>query len=206
MNNNFNKSNSFWSKFNTLFGCINNTIVTPIIYSAFLVSLILYFTNNGGNKTSFGVVAFIFFCTIIYDFISKMRPSDDSNDNFSKLFNRYVSLSYSFVLICMGFAIYHISRIVFTTSDPMSKYTILPFLVAIVLIFLYVFAKAINRNMFEKIFLKLYLTIFLIIWFGLTIFWTIGIVKQEGTFVYAIIAIPFYAVGIYIFKKYIIDK
>lgn len=69
----------------------------------------------------------------------------------------------------------------------------------------YINKRAVFNNL-SNIFSKLYIIGFLVFWFGFLVFFTTEIVKQEGSYLYALFSIPFWVIGVVVFYKYIIKN
>ena len=117
-----------------------------------------------------------------------------------EIFKRIITIIIA-IIMC-GFLNY----ILFCSSDFITRLIFLPFYLCGLCSAGFIISKVFNNHVLEKLFIKGYIVIFLIYWFGFLSFWTIGIVKQEGSYIYALFSIPFWIAGLYVIYKYFIKK
>ncbi|MBE6149052.1 MAG: hypothetical protein E7167_06190 [Firmicutes bacterium] len=200
---------SYWLNFYSPVGNFENLFLLPIVYVIFLPGLLSIILSQGYQKI-YGVIISIFPLYVIgYDLIYKIKLKKSKNnviDN-TNFFKSYDILKNTISIMGISIICIFLIFIFFKLPDFISKVIFFPFLGCGLCSFGSIVSRIFQNYRLEKWFLKGYIIIFLIFWFGFLFFWTIGIVKQEGNYLYAIFSIPFWVIGIFIIYKYIIkDK
>lgn len=200
---------SYWLNYYSPMGNFENLFLLPIAYVILLSGLLSFFMSKGYQKIYGVIFSIVPLYAIIYDLIYKIKLKQNNNKeidetNFIKSYDIFKnSISIIVAIIMCGV----LNNIFFLRcSDITSKLIFSPFYLCGLCSAGLIISKVFENNTLEKIFLKGYIVIFLIYWFGFISFWTIGIIKQEGNFLYALFSIPFWIAGIYIIYKYFIKK
>ena len=199
---------SYWLNYYSPMGNFENIFLLPIVYVILLPGVLSFLMSKGYQKI-FGVVySIIPMYAIIYDLIYKIKLNRSNN---KKIDETNFLLSYEFLENFISIAgvsviVIILLNIFFRLSDLISILIFLPFLGCGLCTLGLVISRAFNNFYLEKLFYKGYIIIFLIYWFGFLSFWTIGIIKQEGNFIYALFSIPFWIAGFFALYKFIIKK
>ena len=125
------------------------------------------------------------------------------DDKIDKIFKIYEVIAYSIAIIGLAFACFYVLNLQFKNSDLTTKIILTPFTLCILYTMGLFVARLFHKDKLEKIFLKSYVVTFLLLWFGLIGFATYSAIKDNQLSM-LLFLIPFYAVGIYTFYKYII--
>lgn len=199
---------SYWMNFYTPIGNFEDIMLLPIVYVILLPGLLSFIMSNGYEKIYGLIINVVPFYIIGYDLIYKikLKKSSDNIIDGEFFYKSYEMLKNGILVIAAVAVCLAIIRIFFKLEDSISKLVFSPFLGCGLCTVGLVVAKTLKNHILENIFLKGYIAIFLIYWFGFTGFWTIGIVKQEGDFVYALFSIPFWIAGLFIMYKYFIKN
>ena len=199
---------SYWLNFYSPVGNFEDIFLLPIVYVILLSGLLILLMSEGDQQI-FGVInSAVPFYMIVYDLIYKIKLKQSNNKGFDessfiKLYNvlkNIISIIIVFILCII------LLNTFLKLSDYTSKLAFLPFLCCGLCSFGLVLSRIFHKYQLEKLFFKGSIIIFLIYWFGFTIFWTVGIVKQEGNYLYALFSIPFFITGFVAMYKYIIKN
>lgn len=200
---------SYWLNFYSPLGKYENIFLLPIVYIILLPGVLSSLMSKGFYRIYGLIYSAIPLFIIVYDVIYKIKlsKSEDGYVDESKLLYTYDLLRKSALIISTSIICIVFLGIFIKLQDLTSRLIFAPFLGCGVCTFGCALSKVFNLNELEKIFHKSYIIIFLIFWFGLLIFWTVGIIKQEGDFRYTLFSIPFWIAGIFIIYKFFIkDK
>lgn len=199
---------SYWLNYYSPVGNIENMYLLPIIYVILLIAFLSFLMSKGYQKI-YGVI----FCLvplygIIYDLIYKIKlmQSDNKEIDETNFIKSYEILKNTLSIIASGVFVIIFLIIFFKLQDLTSKLIFLPFVCCGICNFGSVFAKIIRKHRIEKFFLKGYLMIFFAYWFGVLFVWTFSVVKEGKNYVFLLLSIPFWILGVIAFYKYIIKN
>lgn len=177
----------------------------PIAYIILLPGILSFIMAEGYQKiSSVRYIAPLLFL-IIYDGIYKIKLKKSKGIDESKFLKAYETFKRIKVVIfasimCVALSI-TLSITYFYMADNTSKLMFLPFLMGGLFAAGMILAKVFKFHELQKIFKNFFLIIFLIFWFGMLIYWTINIIKQENNSLYILFSIPFWIVGILVVYK-----
>lgn len=198
---------SYWLNFYSPIGNFEDIFLLPIVYVILLPGLLSFIMSEGYEKI-FGLIFSIVPLYVIgYDLIYKIRLKKTNNKVDDTFFVRsYDVLIKTISIIAVTILCIFLINIFLRLSDFTSKLIFAPFLGCGLCSAGTVISNAFKNYKLKNIFSKGYIIIFLIYWFGFITFWTIGIIKQEGNYLYGLFSVPFLAAGIFMIYKYFIKK
>lgn len=199
---------SYWLNYYSPMGNFENIFLLPIVYVILLPGLLSFFMSKGYQKIYGVIFSIVPIYAIIYDLIYKikLKQSDTKEIDETNFVKSYEIMQNSIAIIGVSIMIVILLNIFLKLSDFTSIIIFLPFLGCGLCTFGLVISKVFKKYQLEKLFYKGYVIIFLIYWFGFLSFWTIGIIRQEGNYMYALFSIPFWIFGVFAFYKCIIKK
>ena len=199
---------SYWLNYYSPMGNFENIFLLPIVYVILLPGLLSFFMSKGYQKIYGVIFSIVPIYAIIYDLIYKikLKQSNTKEIDETNFVKSYEIMQNSIAIIVVSIMIVILLNIFLKLSDFTSIIIFSPFLCCGLCTFGLVISKVFKNYQLEKIFYKGYVIIFLIYWFGFLSFWTIGIIRQEGNYMYALFSIPFWIFGVFAFYKYIIKK
>lgn len=205
----FKKKESYWLNFYSPIGNFKGIFLLPIFY-IILLPLLLSFIMSKGYQRIYGLLlSALPLYTVVYDLIHKIRPNKEKNNaiNEETLSKSYEILKNIISIVgAIIFCIIIICIMFFTLLDFISKLILAPFLCCGLCAIGSLIAKVLKNYKLENIFSKGYIIIFLIYWFGFLTYFTVEVIKQGQSYLFALFLIPFWATGIYIIYKYFIKK
>ena len=199
---------SYWLNYYSPMGNFENIFLLPIVYVILLPGLLSFLMSKGYQKIYGVIFSIVPLYAITYDLIYKikLRKSDAKEIDETNFIKSYEVLQNSISIIGVSVVVVILLNIFLKLSDQTSKLIFLPFMCCGLCTFGLVLAKVFKNYKLESVFLKGYVIIFLTYWFGFLSFWTFGIIKQEGNYLYALFSIPFWIFGVFAFYKYIIKN
>ena len=199
---------SYWLNFYSPAGNFEDIFLLPIVYVIMLPGLISIFMSKGFDKIYGLMICAVPLYIIGYDLIYKikLKQSDGNSINEEKFHKSYEYLILFISLIVIGITCIVITNLFFRLSDLKSMIIFSPFLGCTLCCAGEFVAKIFKNYTLADIFKKGCIIIFLIFIFCFIAFWTVGIIKQEGSYIYALFSIPFWLAGIAIAYKYLIKK
>lgn len=199
---------SYWLNYYSPMGNFENIFLLPIVYVILLPGLLSFFMSKGYQKIYGVIFSIVPIYAIIYDLIYKikLKQSDTKEIDETNFVKSYEIMQNSIAIIGVSIMIVILLNIFLKLSDFKSIIIFSPFLGCGLCTFGLVISKVFKNYQLEKLFYKGYVIIFLIYWFGFLSFWTIGIIRQDGNYMYALFSIPFWIFGVFAFYKYIIKN
>lgn len=197
---------SYWLNFYSPVGNFEDIFLLPIVYVIALPGLISIFMSKGYDKIYGLIICAVPLYVIGYDLIYKIKLSNGNTINEEKFHKSYEYLILFISLVVIGITCIVITNLFFNLSDLKSMIIFFPFLGCTLCCAGEFVAKIFKNYILADIFKKGYIIIFLIFMFGFISFWTIGIIKQEGSYIYALFSIPFWISGLVVAYKYLIKK
>lgn len=199
---------SYWLNYYSPMGNFENIFLLPILYVILLPGLLSFLMAKGYQKIYGVIFSIVPLYAIIYDLIYKIKLKQNNNKEIDEtnLVKSYDILKNSISIIAVIIMCGVLTNIFLRCSDLTSKLIFSPFYLCGLCSAGLIISKVFDNYILEKIFFKGYIVIFLIYWFGFISFWTIGIIKQEGNYIYALFSIPFWIAGLYTIYKYFIKK
>ena len=199
---------SYWLNYYSPMGNFENIFLLPIVYVILLPGLLSFFMSKGYQKIYGVILSIVPIYAIIYDLVYKikLKQSDTKEIDETNFVKSYEIMQNSIAIIGVSIMIVILLKIFLKLSDFTSIIIFSPFLGCGLCTFGLVISKVFKNYQLEKLFYKGYVIIFLIYWFGILSFWTIGIIRQEGNYMYALFSIPFWIFGVLAFYKFIIKK
>lgn len=197
---------SYWLNFYTPIGNFENIFLLPIAYVILLPGLLSFIMSEGYDKIYGLIFSASPLFVIVYDLIYKikLKKSDDNivdNINLLEFYELFKGL-FVVIIACVGLKL--LLNIFFKLPDFQSRLIFSPFLgvgFCSVGIFL---SNVLKNYKLMNIFSKISVIIFLVFWFGFITFWTIGIIRQEGSYIPGLFSIPFWIAGGYMVYKFFI--
>lgn len=199
---------SYWLNYYSPMGNFENLFLLPIIYLILLPGLLSAIISNGFQKIYGIIFSIVPLYAIIYDLIYKikLKQANYKRIDETNFIKSYEILKNTISIMVVNIMVVILSIIFLKLTDFTSKLIFLPFFGCGLCTYGLVLSKIFQNYHLEKIFGKCYIIIFLIYWFGFLSFATVGIVKQEGNYMYALFLIPFWIAGFFILYKYIIKR
>jgi len=199
---------SYWLNYYSPVGNFENIFLLPIVYVILLPGLLSFFMSKGYQKIYGLIFSIVPIYAIGYDLIYKIKLKKNNNKEFdnTNFLKSYDILKNTISVIGACVLCVILINIFFGLSDFASKVIFSPFLGCGLCSLGLVLSKTFQFYQLEKLFLKGYIIIFVIFWFGVLSFWTVGIIKQEGNYLYILFSIPFWIAGVFVIYKYLIKN
>lgn len=199
---------SYWMNYYSPAGNLEDCFLLPIVYVILLPGILSIIMSEGSQKIYGIIYSIVPFYMIMYDLIYKIKLKKSNGKEIDETYfiKFYEILVSSIIIIIISVMCIMIVTVFLKLSDLTSKLIILPFVGCALCTLGLNISKIFENQQWEKIFYKGYVIIFLIYLFGFLLFWTIGIIKQEGNYSYILFSIPFWIAGFFILYKYIIKK
>ena len=190
---------SYWLNFYSPMGNFENIFLLPIAYVILLPGLLSFLMSKGYQKIFGVMLSIVPLYIIIYDLIYKIKikQSDDMAIDQTPFFKSYEIFENSISVIGVSLMVAFLLTIFFKASDNITRLIIMPFVGCGLCSFGIVMSRIFKNYTLEKAFSKGSVLIFFLYWFGFLSFWTIGIAKQEGNYIYALLSLPFWIFGIF---------
>lgn len=198
------KKESYWLSFYSPIGNFENIFLLPIIYLIDLIGLLTLITTKILNLSSIIMIIFSTYL-IIYDLVYKNKRKKKENLNEEKLIKSFAFLIigikiFSALVIC-GILIY----IFFLIDNNIIRLFFLPFLMCGLSLLGELLANTFNKQQLSHIFKKTYILSFLSYWFLILIIGCFISIKDKN-YISLLFTIPFWLVGIWLIKKYVLNK
>jgi len=199
---------SYWLNVYSPTGNFKNIFLLPIFYLSLLIGLFSIFISKGYEKIYGIIFSVVSIYAIIYDLIYKIKLKQSGAEELDETnFLKSFDILQNFIpIIMVSIMVISLFTIFLKFTDALSIIFFLPFLGCGLCICGIIISKTFKNHKLESIFFKGFVIIFLIFWFSLISFWTVGIIKQDGNYLYALFSIPFWIFGFYLFYKCIIKK